>query len=609
MFSYFKRSKTEPETVITEEPVIPAGYLRPEKAQVLLATPRRKKLLEFIWQRTAVSRAIFNKLYLLPIERYTSLVQQFPASESHHHSYLGGMLDHGLEVIAYALKLRQSYLLPIGSSTEEQAAQSEVWTAAIAYSALLHDIGKIAVDIEVETIDQKTWHPWYGELTVPYRFMYRKDREYRLHGAASGLLYNTILDEHILDWLNHYPELWKQLLYLLSGQHEYSGVLGEIVTKADQASVAQELGGDPAKAMSAPKHSLQRKLLDGLRYIIKEQLKLNQATASDGWLTDDALWLVSKTVSDKLRAHLLSQGVSGIPENNTAIFDVLQEHAIIQPTASDKAIWNATIKSDTGWSNHFTFLKVVPGLIWQNTADKPESYLGQVVVADSNESTEQSNIAPNNQSKEPVLNQFAPQVGESMATGLDSLLDLFEPNANNSRSSEPALTEITAPPPTLVSVPEASQVQFIPKPPVQPPQNIIEGTPGGEHFLIWLKDAILSHKLIINDSKASIHTVADTVFMVTPSIFMRYANEYPLVNEMAKKAELVNWRWMQKQFEALKVHRKNTDGFNIWTCQVSGQRKSNYVHGYLFNDPTILMPDIAYNNPYLSIVKKIELPK
>lgn len=36
------------------------------------------------------------------------------------------------------------------------------------------------------------------------------------------------------------------------------------------------------------------------------------AGPADAWLTQDALWLVSKTVADKLRAHLLSQGVDGM---------------------------------------------------------------------------------------------------------------------------------------------------------------------------------------------------------------------------------------------------------------------------------------------------------
>src|SRR5690606_18786287 len=64
------------------------GLLRPESAASLLATPRRQRLLEHIWQRTSLSRQQFASLYLAPLERYAELVQQFPASESHHHAYL-----------------------------------------------------------------------------------------------------------------------------------------------------------------------------------------------------------------------------------------------------------------------------------------------------------------------------------------------------------------------------------------------------------------------------------------------------------------------------------------------------------------------------------------
>src|SRR3546814_2629606 len=72
-----------------------------------------------------LSRKQFATLYRTPLERYAELVQVFPASEAHHHAYPGGMLDHGLEIVAYSLKLRQSHLLPVGASPEDQAAQSE----------------------------------------------------------------------------------------------------------------------------------------------------------------------------------------------------------------------------------------------------------------------------------------------------------------------------------------------------------------------------------------------------------------------------------------------------------------------------------------------------
>lgn len=67
---------------------------------------------------------------------------------------------------------------------------------------------------------------------------------------------------------------------------------------------------------------------------------------------------MSKTVCDKLRAYLLSQGISGVPDRNTAVFDVLQEHGIAQPTVDGKAIWRATVTSDTGWTQPFTFLRL-----------------------------------------------------------------------------------------------------------------------------------------------------------------------------------------------------------------------------------------------------------
>lgn len=208
MFSLFQRKRVPTAgTPPTASIAMPQGLTRPESAASLLATPRRRKLLEHIWQRTSLSRKQFAALYLTPLERYAELVQQFPASESHHHAYPGGMLDHGLEIVAYALKLRQSHLLPAGVTPEAQAAQAEAWTAGTAYAALLHDIGKIAVDLHVEYADGTLWHPWHGPLQRPYRFRYRKDREYRLHGAATGLLYTRLLDREILDWLSSFTDL------------------------------------------------------------------------------------------------------------------------------------------------------------------------------------------------------------------------------------------------------------------------------------------------------------------------------------------------------------------------------------------------------------------
>lgn len=623
LFKLFKHKNEIPkEPIIIQN--ISDGYIKPQLADELLNTPRRQKLLTYIWQRTSIPRVQFNQFYLEPIQRYATLVQQFPASESHHHAYLGGMLDHGLEVVAYALKLRQSYLLPVGSTPEEQAAQEQVWSAAIAYAALLHDIGKIAVDLHVEYENGQIWSPWHGVVTMPYRFKYNEHREYRLHNASIGILYREIIDAKALDWLSQTPELWSLLLYALSGQTEHAGILGEIVKKADQASVSQELGGDPIKVMSAPKHALQRKLLDGLRYLVKNELKLNNAGASDGWLIDDGLWLVSKTVIDKLRAYLLSQGISGIPSKNTALFDVMQEHVILLSNG-DKAIWNATIQSESGWSHTFTFLKIEPNLIW-DSIDKPGSFNGSINVEVSKTTKTALKKQQSIQKQENIITDALADVIDLL--GIDDITTEIAPNdiepafevdasimqqpSNNdsvldtniplivadkqkrtrkSRVKKQATSEIA---PTLS---QPKSIVF----PEKVGESSAVNSSGDTNFMIWLKEMILGQKLIINEPLALVHTVNNSIYIVTPGIFMRYAEQYPELRRLAEQENLPTWRFVQKRFEKLKVHQKQLTGLNIWTCTVKGPHTTKKVHGYLLAEPENILPNILFNNPYLTI--------
>ncbi len=383
-------ASTAPTELDPSDYMTDSGLIRPLSAQQLLATPARQQLLQLIWQMTSLPESHFHKLYLEPIERYAELVQLLPASENHHHAHLGGMLDHGLEIIAYALKLRRFYLLPQGASPEEQSAQAEAWTAGAAYGALCHDIGKIAVDMEVTLTSGKAWHPWHGAIREPYRVRYIKGRDYHLHAPAGALLVSQILTPYVLDWLSHFPALFGALLSVLAGHNDRAGILGEIVIKADQASVAANLGGNPGKAITAPKSSLQSKLLGGLRFLLQQGgIRFNQPGAA-AYLTDDTLWLVSKAVVDQLKAHLLQQGIEGIPSSNSRMFDEMQAHGLVQPTSDGRSIWKCqiTVEGKDPWTQSLTLLKVAPSLIWENSSDRPASLKGTVVPEHAEAGTE-----------------------------------------------------------------------------------------------------------------------------------------------------------------------------------------------------------------------------
>ncbi|HDL5610928.1 TPA: TraI domain-containing protein, partial [Mannheimia haemolytica] len=223
------------------------GWLYPEKASQLLNTELRQKYLGLLWQQVSMNRQMFEVLYQQPIERYAEMVQLLPASESHHHSHIGGMLDHGLEVIAFSAKVRQSYILPPNVAPEEQSKQRDAWTAAAIYLALVHDIGKVVVDIEITLKDGSRWFAWNGQPPQPYKFKYIKGRDYHLHPVLGGFLANQLIPKSAFDWLGQYPEVISSLMYAMSGHNDKAGLLSEIVQKADQHSVTLAIGGDVNK--------------------------------------------------------------------------------------------------------------------------------------------------------------------------------------------------------------------------------------------------------------------------------------------------------------------------------------------------------------------------
>ena len=122
--------------------------------------------------------------------------------------------------------------------------------------------------------------------------------------------------------------------------------------------------------------------------------------------------------------------------------------------------------------------------------------------------------------------------------------------------------------------------------------------------MAWLRQSIQTRKLIINDAKALVHTVAGTAYLVSPGVFQRYAQEFLQVAVMAKQEKLEGWQWVQKRFEKLGQHRKQPSGLNIWTCEVTGPRKSRRLHGYLLASPEALFRETPPDNPYLRLLNE-----
>lgn len=179
-----------------------------------------------------------------------------------------------------------------------------------------------------------------------------------------------------------YRELSEAFICFISGHYDRAGIIGELVQEADRASVAQFMGANASQALERPQLSLPKQILTALRELVQSELNLsNSNSGSDGWLTHDALWLISKTTADRIRAWLLQQGVTSVPDSNTRLFDEMQAHGLIVPPPEGKAIWTCNVSASSGWSPGcpLTLLRLSPARIWSTQEERPERFAGQVI--------------------------------------------------------------------------------------------------------------------------------------------------------------------------------------------------------------------------------------
>ncbi|HFH3193312.1 TPA: helicase/relaxase domain-containing protein, partial [Pseudomonas aeruginosa] len=336
-----------------------------------------------------------------------------------------------------------------------------------------------------------------------------------------------------------------------------------------------------------------------------------------------------------LRAYLLAQGIEGVPSSNAPFFNMLQDQAVIQTNAEDKAIWTATIDNGAGWRNKFTLLKIAPALIWTDPTERPAPYGGSLVIEEGNASPEKPETTceiPNDPIEQRqvleakmTLRQPAPIVAKpsnemraiakpstdvqeetddlyallgninSPLEELDISHDSPAASPTNTRGEE-NLQQPLGNKELTDCAPEAVEDVFMPS----------RSTDLGQGFVGWMKSGIATRRLFINDTKALVHTVDGTAMLVTPGIFKRYVQEHPELEKLAQAKETTGWKLVQRAFEKQGLHRKTSKSLNIWTIKVSGPRKTKELKAYLLQDPKLLFPEQPLDNPSLTVITDAE---
>jgi len=566
MLLKFLQRRTPPAPVsILAGPVAPLNTFPVLSSNALLAP--HCATISRIEELAGVPATYFKEYYLAPLHHYARFVQQLPASEVHHHAYPGGLLSHTLEVINTALSLRQGYLLPPGAAVEALVHLKDVWTYAVFTAALCHDLAKPAVDQTVSLYDVDgqsigRWDPWRGDLdgnadTQWYGVEFVRNRSYRLHEKASLLLVHRIIPATGLAWLASDRQAFAAWCGCISGDTSQADVLGEIISLADRQSVGHSLGADLGpKAATSQVVPLHEKLLMALRQLIEENtLPLNRNGAA-GFRTGNNLWLVSKRTVDSMRLYLNQSGHSGIPTENQRLFDVLQEHQVLEVN-QDRAIWRMTVQGD-GWSHELTLICIPLIKIWSNTEAWPAEFTGSVTVQRTD----------NDAAELEVVNPLDDD--EAVSSGTEASEVTKTPPSKS--DSKPITVPATATPKpkhekTAVTATAASKA----------PAVVAMKT--GDAFLDWIIAGIQDRSVDYNNPSARIHVVNEGVLLLSPGIFQDYVRVHQLDEP---------WESIQKQFLKLDLHERTAGCFNIHRYRVSGDTQSAPITALLLKDVGLL---------------------
>ena len=211
-----------------------------------LLEPHRE-LVDKIRQYCGVPETVWASTHEQLLHNFARRVQLLPASEAHHHTEPGGLLRHALETVNRAMKIRRGYMLPNGASSECISEQQEVWNFAVLCAALLHDIGKpiTAVRISLRDREGRALHCSLACDDLPagasYRPEFSREQQDQQHQSIPLLIAGQIIPKTALQWLSQYPDAFNLWLLTLSGRHTEAGMLGEIITRADQYATPKPL--------------------------------------------------------------------------------------------------------------------------------------------------------------------------------------------------------------------------------------------------------------------------------------------------------------------------------------------------------------------------------
>ena len=309
----------------------------------LLASQR--ELIDQISETTRYTEAHFQEWYLPALRRYASFVHLLPASETHHHRGVGGLLRHGMEVALWSLDRITNFggTLAMDKMGAERRKVIPCWEFACFLCGLSHDLGKVVTDMRVTNADGKEkWDPYQEDLLAwakrhryeRYFVHFNAGPRHKAHEMATAMVLDRLVTNDVKSYLsNADPEILAKLLSAASGTILGRNILHDYVSLADQKSVERDLKanfGEPGISgeVGVP---VERNLVDAMRRLAKNGTWKANMPGGRLWMIDGSMFISWRKGAEDIIRLMSVDNVPGIPRDPDTLADILIERDIAKP--------------------------------------------------------------------------------------------------------------------------------------------------------------------------------------------------------------------------------------------------------------------------------------
>jgi len=268
------------------------------------------------------------------LDRFRRFVGQLPASADHHHSGLGGLYQHSLEVAMKTLEEFEASIImerrPDGSVDSFRSARNRPrWQYASFLSSLAHDLGKV-FDMEVRAGEQR-WCPlaesyddFKRRCRMALKITWRPERQHGAHCLLSCLLLHHLLSAEDLEYLglSRLVDVADNLASSHSRTH--ASPIARVTSQADQASVE----GASHSSASLPDGKIGLFLHTLGELMSSGQLGVNMLGGQVYVMGEKTAIVVPLAVSSA-RDHLMVRKV--VLPANTHLYNMLRNAKLVEP--------------------------------------------------------------------------------------------------------------------------------------------------------------------------------------------------------------------------------------------------------------------------------------